>query len=51
MKKGKPSMQSLGGLARAAKLSPKQRSDSARKAVEARWAKARAEKKPRSNRL
>lgn len=28
----KPSMQSLGGLARAAKLTPKQRTDSARKA-------------------
>jgi hypothetical protein len=36
---------SLGGLARAAKLTPKQRSDSARKAVEARWAKVRAAKK------
>ena len=31
-----------GGLARAAKLSPKQRSESARTAVQARWAKAKA---------
>ncbi len=31
----------LGGKARAAKLSPKQRSESARKAVLARWAKAK----------
>jgi hypothetical protein len=30
-----------GGPARAAKLTPKQRSDSARKAVQARWAKAK----------
>jgi hypothetical protein len=30
-----------GGPARAAKLTPKQRSDSARKAVQARWAKVR----------
>ena len=30
-----------GGPARAAKLSPKQRSESARKAVQARWAKAK----------
>ncbi|HEV7736029.1 MAG TPA: hypothetical protein VGO47_01480 [Chlamydiales bacterium] len=33
-----------GGPARAAKLSKKQLSDSARKAVEARWAKYRAAK-------
>jgi hypothetical protein len=33
-----------GGSARAAKMTPEQRSESARKAVEARWAKARAEK-------
>jgi hypothetical protein len=31
-----------GGPARAAKLTPKQRSDSARKAVQARWAKGKA---------
>ncbi len=31
-----------GGPARAAKLSPEQRSESARKAVQARWAKAKA---------
>ena len=30
-----------GGPARAAKLTPEQRSDSARKAVQARWAKAK----------
>ena len=30
-----------GGLARAAKLTPEQRSESARKAVQARWAKAK----------
>ena len=30
-----------GGLARAAKLTPEQRSESARKAVQARWAKTR----------
>ena len=30
-----------GGPARAAKLTPRQRSESARKAVQARWAKAR----------
>ncbi len=30
-----------GGQARAAKMTPKERSDSARKAVEARWAKRR----------
>lgn len=33
-----------GGPARAAKLTPKQRSESARKAVQARWAKAKAAK-------
>jgi len=32
----------LGGPARAAKLTPEQRSESARKAVQARWAKAKA---------
>jgi hypothetical protein len=34
-----------GGQARAKKLTPEERSDSARKAVEARWAKQRAELK------
>jgi len=38
-KKGGPK----GGRARAAKLTPEQRSESARKAVQARWAKNRAE--------
>jgi len=33
-----------GGPARAAKLTPKQRSESARKAVQARWAKAKEAK-------
>jgi len=33
----------LGGSIRAAKLTPEQRSESARKAVQARWAKAKAE--------
>ena len=33
-----------GGLARAAKLTPEQRSESARKAVQARWAKAQAKR-------
>jgi len=33
-----------GGLARAAKLTPEQRSESARKAVQARWAKAKAKR-------
>jgi hypothetical protein len=33
-----------GGLARAAKLTPAQRSESARKAVQARWAKAKTKK-------
>jgi hypothetical protein len=33
-----------GGPARAAKLTPKQRSESARKAVQARWAKAKEDK-------
>lgn len=32
-----------GGSARAKKMSPEERSESARKAVEARWAKERAE--------
>ena len=31
-----------GGAARAAKMTPEQRSESARKAVQARWAKAKA---------
>jgi len=34
-----------GGPARAAKLTPTQRSESARKAVQARWAKAKEESK------
>jgi hypothetical protein len=33
-----------GGLARAAKLTPAQRSESARKAVQARWAKSKAKR-------
>lgn len=33
-----------GGLARAAKLTPAERSESARKAVQARWAKTKAKK-------
>jgi hypothetical protein len=33
-----------GGVARAAKLTPAQRSESARKAVEARWAREKAAK-------
>jgi len=33
-----------GGLARAAKLTPAQRSESARKAVQARWAKAKTKR-------
>jgi hypothetical protein len=41
----KPSIQSMGGKARRDSMTPKERSDSARKAVEARWAKFRAEKK------
>jgi hypothetical protein len=32
-----------GGFARAASMTPKQRSESARKAVQARWAKAKDE--------
>jgi hypothetical protein len=36
-----------GGTARAAKLSDQERSDSARKAVQARWAKVKAEKADR----
>ena len=35
-----------GGPARAAKLTPEQRSESARKAVQARWAKAKSEAAP-----
>jgi hypothetical protein len=34
----------LGGSARAANLTPEQRSESARKAVQARWAKAKQRK-------
>jgi hypothetical protein len=34
----------LGGPARAAKMTPEERSASAKKAIEARWAKVRAEK-------
>ena len=34
----------LGGIARAAKLSPEQRSASARKAVQARWANIKEQK-------
>jgi hypothetical protein len=33
----------LGGPIRAANMTPEERSESARRAVEARWAKARAE--------
>ena len=33
-----------GGPARAAKLTPQQRSEGARKAVQARWAKVKAER-------
>ena len=39
-----------GGPARAAKLTPKQRSESARKAVQARWAKAKMETKQATSR-
>ena len=35
-----------GGKARAAKLTPEQRSESARKAAKARWAKKRQEQSP-----
>ena len=35
-----------GGPARAAKLTPEQRSESARKAVQARWSKARRDSPP-----
>jgi hypothetical protein len=35
-----------GGLARAAKLTPEERSEIARKAVRARWDKANAEREP-----
>jgi hypothetical protein len=38
-----------GGPARAAKLTPKQRSESARKAVQARWAKAKEGKATSTN--
>jgi len=37
------SKQSLGGKARAAALTPEQRSESARKAVKARWARRRTQ--------
>jgi hypothetical protein len=36
-----------GGPARAAAMTPEQRSESARKAVTARWEKYRSEKKPK----
>jgi hypothetical protein len=35
-----------GGLARAAKLTPAERSESARKAVQARWAKTKTKRSP-----
>lgn len=38
-----------GGYARAAKLTPEERSESARKAVQARWAKARQEAEEKAN--
>lgn len=38
-----------GGHARAAKLTPEQLSESGRKAVMARWAKAKAESESKSN--
>lgn len=34
---------SMGGKARSAKLTPKERSEAARKAVRARWARVRAQ--------
>jgi len=44
-KQGKKGGQ-IGGPARAAAMTPEQRSESARRAVQARWAKARAKQKP-----
>jgi hypothetical protein len=38
-----------GGHARAAKMSPEERSESARKAVQARWEKARKETEGKAN--
>ncbi len=38
-----------GGYARAAKLTPEERSESARKAVQARWAKAKHEAEEKAN--
>lgn len=38
-----------GGHARAAKMSPEERSESARKAVQARWEKARREAESKAN--
>jgi hypothetical protein len=38
-------MGSLGGKASAAKLTPEERKEKARKAIQARWAKAKKEKK------
>jgi hypothetical protein len=38
------SFASLGGKARAKKLTPEQRREIARKAIQARWARAKAEK-------
>jgi hypothetical protein len=37
----------IGGKARAAKMTPEQRSEAARKAVMARWAKAKTKKRPK----
>ena len=39
------SFASLGGKARARKLTPEQRREIARKAIQARWARAKAERK------
>jgi len=36
----------IGGLAKAAKMTPEQRSENARKAVSARWAKSKSGKDP-----
>ena len=44
MRKYAASFASLGGKARAKKLTPEQRREIARKAVEARWARAKAGK-------
>lgn len=40
---------SLGGKARAAKMTAEQRKASSQKAIQSRWAKARAAKKKQSN--